>query len=191
MSTLLQASANPSKARVVGYWMCTVLIAFSFVSGGLGQVMRAPPVIQGMTHLGYPVYFLVMLGVWKVLGGIVVLIPGFPLVKEWAYAGMVFDSDLRVRLWGRHRGRRATHPRPASADGGRRGVVGASPRVPQADAGLTGTNAGRDAQAIERRVHAALAGVFTGRRPGEPASLPLAQIVGPDVDSAGCRLTSL
>ncbi len=91
MSTLLQASANPSKARVVGYWMCTVLIALSFVSGGLGQVMRAPPVIQGMTHLGYPVYFLVMLGVWKVLGGIVVLIPGFPLVKEWAYAGMVFD----------------------------------------------------------------------------------------------------
>lgn len=79
------------KARTIGYWICTVLIAFSFLSGGVTQLMRAPQAVEGFMKLGYPVYFLIVLGVWKVLGGIVVLIPGFPLVKEWAYAGMIFD----------------------------------------------------------------------------------------------------
>jgi uncharacterized membrane protein YphA (DoxX/SURF4 family) len=79
------------KAKTIGYWICTVLIALAFLSGGVGDILHPPQVLEGMAHLGYPVYFLVILGVWKVLGGIVILLPGFPLAKEWAYAGMIFD----------------------------------------------------------------------------------------------------
>lgn len=80
-----------TKARTVGYWICTALIALAFLSGGVGQLLRWPQTVEGITQLGYPVYFLTILGVWKVLGGITVLVPGFPLLKEWAYAGMIFD----------------------------------------------------------------------------------------------------
>jgi hypothetical protein len=50
----------------------------------------APPGVYGITHLGYPIYFLTILGVWKILGVVAVLIPKFPLLKEWAYAGFFF-----------------------------------------------------------------------------------------------------
>jgi hypothetical protein len=50
----------------------------------------APPGVYGITHLGYPIYFLTILGVWKLLGVVAVLIPKFPLLKEWAYAGFFF-----------------------------------------------------------------------------------------------------
>jgi len=79
------------KTKAVGYWICTVLVALSFLSGGIVDLMRSPQALEGMTHLGYPAYFMIILGLWKVLGGIVILLPGFPLLKEWAYAGMIFD----------------------------------------------------------------------------------------------------
>lgn len=79
------------KAQAIGYWICTVLIALSFLSGGVADVWRVPQALAGMTHLGYPVYFMVILGVWKLLGGAAILLPGFPRLKEWAYAGMLFD----------------------------------------------------------------------------------------------------
>jgi ABC-type multidrug transport system permease subunit len=75
------------KAKIVGYWICTALVAFSFLSGGIVDVIKAPQALEGMTRLGYPPYFMVILGVWKVLGTIVILLPGLALVKEWAYAG--------------------------------------------------------------------------------------------------------
>ncbi len=50
----------------------------------------APPGVYGITHLGYPVYFLTILGIWKILGVVAVLSPKFPLLKEWAYAGFFF-----------------------------------------------------------------------------------------------------
>jgi hypothetical protein len=50
----------------------------------------APPGVYGIQHLGYPVYFLTILGVWKILGVVALLIPRFPLLKEWAYAGFFF-----------------------------------------------------------------------------------------------------
>ena len=46
--------------------------------------------MEMMTHLGYPIYFLTIIGVWKILGVVAVLVPRFPLVKEWAYAGFAF-----------------------------------------------------------------------------------------------------
>ena len=79
------------KARVIGYWVCTGLIAFSFLSGGVVDLWRPSFAVEGMTHLGYPAYFMIILGFWKVLGGGVILLPGLPLIKEWAYAGMIFD----------------------------------------------------------------------------------------------------
>jgi len=77
--------------RAVAYWICTILIAFVFLSGGVADVLRPPQVLEGMTHLGYPPYFMIILGIWKLLGGIVILLPALPRLKEWAYAGMIFD----------------------------------------------------------------------------------------------------
>jgi hypothetical protein len=53
--------------------------------------MRRPDAIAGITQLGYPVYFIVLLGVWKVLGALAILAPRLPRLKEWAYAGIFFD----------------------------------------------------------------------------------------------------
>jgi uncharacterized membrane protein YphA (DoxX/SURF4 family) len=79
-----------SNARIA-YWVTTGLTAFVFLSGGAGELARPAFVVEGMTHLGYPVYFVSILGVWKLLGGAAVLAPGVPRLKEWAYAGMLFD----------------------------------------------------------------------------------------------------
>jgi uncharacterized membrane protein YphA (DoxX/SURF4 family) len=77
--------------RKIGYWVATSLVAFMMIPGGILQVMRNPENVEGFTRLGYPVYFMVMLGVWKLLGGVAVLVPRFPRLKEWAYAGIFFD----------------------------------------------------------------------------------------------------
>ena len=75
----------------VAYWVCTGLVVFFIGSGGLAYVMRVPDVVAGVVALGFPVYFIVLLGVWKVLGSIAILMPRFPLIKEWAYAGIMID----------------------------------------------------------------------------------------------------
>ena len=77
--------------RSIAYWVSTALTAFVFLSGGAADVARPGFVMEGMTHLGYPAYFVLILGVWKILGGVVILLPRCPLLKEWAYAGMFFD----------------------------------------------------------------------------------------------------
>jgi uncharacterized membrane protein YphA (DoxX/SURF4 family) len=81
------------KTRSVIYWISTVLIALAYIFGGISQVMRSPESVEGIVHhLGYPMHFLILLGVWKFLGGVAILVPRFPLVKEWAYAGMFIDA---------------------------------------------------------------------------------------------------
>ncbi len=79
------------KVRQVAYWVTTALTAFVFLSGGAGELARPAALMEGMTHLGYPAYFVTILGVWKVLGGVAVLVPRTPRLKEWVYAGMFFD----------------------------------------------------------------------------------------------------
>ncbi len=79
------------KTKYIAYWITTLLIAFVFLSGGVGELMRPAPLMEGMRRLGYPDYQVTILGVWKILGGIAVLLPRTPLLKEWAYAGMFFD----------------------------------------------------------------------------------------------------
>jgi hypothetical protein len=79
------------KGKVIGYWVCTVLIVFFMLPGGIFYLMRAPAAVEGMRQLGIPVSVVVLLGVWKVLGSIALVVPGFALLKEWAYAGIFFD----------------------------------------------------------------------------------------------------
>src|SRR5438270_7838045 len=83
-------SAKTSMKRVA-YWLCTGLVVFLIGSGGLAYAMQVPGVVEGAVALGFPVHFIVLLGVWKVLGSIAILMPGFRLLKEWAYAGLMFD----------------------------------------------------------------------------------------------------
>ncbi|MEU6583910.1 DoxX family protein [Nocardia sp. NPDC046763] len=76
--------------RSMLYWTATVLVAAELVVGGWWDITRYSQARDTIVHLGYPTYFLVLLGVWKLLGALALLVPGFPLVKEWAYAGVVF-----------------------------------------------------------------------------------------------------
>jgi uncharacterized membrane protein YphA (DoxX/SURF4 family) len=77
--------------KSVAYWLTTVLGPTSFVIGGVLSLRQSPEVVAGVQHLGYPLYFATLLGVWKLLGAIVITAPGLPRVKEWAYAGFCFD----------------------------------------------------------------------------------------------------
>lgn len=81
-----------TKAKSIAYWTTTVLVAFFIGSGGIAQLAHVQGTVDGFVHiLGYPLYFVTILGFWKVLGAIAILVPGFPRLKEWAYAGIFFD----------------------------------------------------------------------------------------------------
>jgi uncharacterized membrane protein YphA (DoxX/SURF4 family) len=86
----LASSAASFRTRMIAYWVSTVLIAAVLAVGGVGDVLQIPYVRGVMEHLGYPAYFLVILGVWKVSGAVMLLVPRSPRLKEWAYAGAVF-----------------------------------------------------------------------------------------------------
>ena len=72
------------------YWISTIWLSLGMASTGVVQISQMNDEVQKMSLLGYPSYFLVIIGVWKLLGVIVVLIPKYPLFKEWAYAGFIF-----------------------------------------------------------------------------------------------------
>lgn len=76
--------------RAAGYWLATVAVAAELGLGGIWDIERLPMVRDLVTNLGYPTYFLVLLGAWKVLGAVALLVPRRPLLKEWAYAGAFF-----------------------------------------------------------------------------------------------------
>jgi uncharacterized membrane protein YphA (DoxX/SURF4 family) len=82
-----------AKNRSTGYWIVTVLSALLFAVPGTALLLRIPHFTQDMAHLGYPAYFLIILGTWKVLGAAAIIVPGLPRLKEWAYAGMIFDAS--------------------------------------------------------------------------------------------------
>jgi DoxX-like family len=80
------------KARTIGYWTTTILVAFFIGSGGVAQLAQFRSNPHGVVpQLGYPLYFFGILGFWKVLGAIAIIAPRFPRLKEWAYAGIFFD----------------------------------------------------------------------------------------------------
>ncbi len=84
-------NSNARRGRVVAYWITTVLVTAELALGGVWDILRVPYVSAVIEHLGYPRYFLVILGIWKVLGAVALVIPRFPRLKEWAYAGAVFN----------------------------------------------------------------------------------------------------
>ena len=83
--------ADSSKGAVIGFWILTVLIVLSQGASGAMDLMGAEPLVTAVTALGYPAYILNILGTWKLLGAVVIAIPGKALWKEWAYAGFFFD----------------------------------------------------------------------------------------------------
>ena len=92
-----------TKRNKIIYWVSTNWLALGMLATGTLQLFKAkaegavaPPGVYGITHLGYPVYLLTILGLWKILGVVAVLIPKFPLLKEWAYAGFFFAMSGAV-----------------------------------------------------------------------------------------------
>jgi uncharacterized membrane protein YphA (DoxX/SURF4 family) len=84
-------SAAAPRSRTMAYWVTTVPVAAVLLVGGVTDILRTPYVRAVMEQLGYPAYFAVIIGVWKVPGAVTLLIPRFPRLKEWAYAGAVFN----------------------------------------------------------------------------------------------------
>nr|WP_174705651.1 DoxX family protein [Leptospira kobayashii] len=78
------------------YWVSTLWLALGMLSTGIVQVLKMKEEVDMFARLGYPSYFLTILGVWKILGVIAVLVPRFSLLKEWAYAGFFFAMSGAV-----------------------------------------------------------------------------------------------
>lgn len=95
MPTIPGRRASLSNMKMLGYWTSTTAVASALlVDGAMGLVhphgrvmLVGKPIDEEMERLGYPAYLLKILGVWKPLGVIALLVPGFPRLKEWAYAG--------------------------------------------------------------------------------------------------------
>ncbi|MCB0493825.1 MAG: DoxX family protein [Cyclobacteriaceae bacterium] len=86
-----------SKRNKIIYWVATLWLSLGMVSTGIVQIIKMDEEVELIINkLGYPVYFLTLLGVWKLLGVVAVLIPKFPLLKEWAYAGFFFAMSGAV-----------------------------------------------------------------------------------------------
>ncbi len=95
-----------SKIAVIAYWIVTLLVALETLVGGIADLipgrtilLAGPPVADVVTSLGYPIYVLRIIGFWKVLGGVVLLLPGYPRLKEWAYAGIFFELSGAAASW--------------------------------------------------------------------------------------------
>jgi uncharacterized membrane protein YphA (DoxX/SURF4 family) len=94
------------KAKMIGYWATTIIVVLELLGGGVTDLVHGrevlfvgQPVVEVLVQLGYPVYLLTILGVWKVLGAIALLVPRFPRLKEWAYAGTFFEFSGAAASW--------------------------------------------------------------------------------------------
>ena len=85
-----------TKRNKIIYWVATLWLSLGMTATGIVQVIKMKEEVDMMHHLGYPIYFLTLLGIWKILGVIAVLIPKFTLLKEWAYAGFFFAMSGAV-----------------------------------------------------------------------------------------------
>lgn len=81
---------------MIVYWIGTVFVAGNAAVAGTMDVLRMQPLFGILLRLGFPAYFATILGIWKVLGAVVLLAPRYPLLKEWAYAGMFFDFSAAI-----------------------------------------------------------------------------------------------
>ncbi len=85
-----------SKRNKIIYWIATAWLVLGMVSTAIVQLSKAKSEVAMMTQLGYPIYFLTIIGIWKILGAVAILIPKYPLLKEWAYAGFFFAMSGAV-----------------------------------------------------------------------------------------------
>jgi DoxX-like family len=100
------------KRNLAIYWTATGLMSVGMLGSGLAQIAHAKQMVDLVVPLGYPLYILYIIGVWKIMGVIAILVPGFKLLKEWAYAGFFFVMT----------GALISHL--ASADYGLKGLIG-------------------------------------------------------------------
>ena len=92
-------AAAPTAAKPVArwpYWLVTGLLVAFITLGAALDVAQTPDAVAFIRHLGYPVYFLRLIGCWKLLGVAALLLPSRPHLKEWAYAGLFFDTTGAV-----------------------------------------------------------------------------------------------
>ncbi|MBS4172962.1 DoxX family protein [Bacillus sp. FJAT-49736] len=79
-----------NKRKIIAYWIVTSLLVFAIMLSGIGQLMHYGGNVELVTNIGYPLYILTILGIWKMLGAIALVVPGFPRLKEWVHAGIFF-----------------------------------------------------------------------------------------------------
>ena len=82
---------NSLNSKHILYWITTILVATEFMVGGVMDIFQLPPFFSIVIHLGYPGYITFIIGTWKILGAVAIVVPRFPRLKEWAYAGMAFN----------------------------------------------------------------------------------------------------
>ncbi|MCK6255451.1 DoxX family protein [Fictibacillus sp. KIGAM418] len=87
--TTAKVGSRP-QGKMISYWSVTLLLAAAVMLSGIGQLMQFGGNVELVTKIGYPLYILTILGIWKVLGSIALIIPGFPRLKEWVHAGIFF-----------------------------------------------------------------------------------------------------
>ncbi|WP_299179852.1 DoxX family protein [uncultured Chryseobacterium sp.] len=86
----METQYKSQKRNRIIYWIFTLWMALGMVSTAIVQLMKHPDEVSNFQNLGYPVYLMIIIGIWKILGAIAVLIPKTPLLKEWTYAGFFF-----------------------------------------------------------------------------------------------------
>lgn len=106
MARFLLQEDGRLQLKLIGYWVTTAAIAFEALAGGVTDLIRGPallfagdPIVPTLVRLGYPVYLLTILGIWKLLGALALLVPRFPRLKEWAYAGTFFVYMGATASW--------------------------------------------------------------------------------------------
>lgn len=85
-----------TKRNKIIYWIATIWLSLGMVATGIVQLIKMKEEADKMALLGYPLYLLTLLAIWKMLGVITVLVPKFPVLKEWAYAGFFFAMSGAV-----------------------------------------------------------------------------------------------
>lgn len=91
IGNIVISAPDTSKIRTIAYWITTGIITLQSVVGAVLDLSGSPGFIKVFAELGYPLYLMTILGIWRILGAIALVIPRFPRLKEWAYAGLVFD----------------------------------------------------------------------------------------------------
>jgi len=87
---MIKTNHSSGKANKIIFWISTLWLALGTLSTGIVQLFHIKDEVNFILEMGYPVYFLTLLGISKILGVLVLLVPKFPLLKEWAYAGFFF-----------------------------------------------------------------------------------------------------